>query len=158
MRSCSQGRRRRGTCGPGIQPRKILPPGRRRCRRKRKAPSGAPISRGVPESRAVRDLRSPRTRPGNRSRRGNSFDPICILFCNHHVSLFMRVCIAFSFHLLRSICTWLSLRDLPWLFNTHIDKWSRNAAHMFRTHWNEGGNRHSHLDCTPRDTQYRPRS
>ena len=30
-------------------------PGRRRCRRKRKAPSGAPISRGVPESRAVID-------------------------------------------------------------------------------------------------------
>src|SRR5258705_173270 len=58
MRSCSQGQRRsvdRGTCGPGIQPRKKLPPGRRRCRRKRKAPSGAPISRGVPESRAVRD-------------------------------------------------------------------------------------------------------
>src|SRR6267378_3709668 len=58
MRSRSQGRRRsvdRGTCGPGIQPRKFLPPGRRRCRRKRKAPSGAPISRGVPESRAVRD-------------------------------------------------------------------------------------------------------
>src|ERR1700739_4840363 len=45
----------RGTCGPGIQPRKKIPPGRRRCRRKRKAPSGAPISRGVPESRAVRD-------------------------------------------------------------------------------------------------------
>jgi hypothetical protein len=58
MRSRSQGRRRsvdRGTCGPDIQPRKFLPPGRRRCRRKRKAPSGAPISRGVPESRAVRD-------------------------------------------------------------------------------------------------------
>src|ERR1700747_2374107 len=30
-------------------------PGRRRCRSMRKAPSGAPISRGVPESRAVRD-------------------------------------------------------------------------------------------------------
>src|SRR6202166_3489218 len=47
MRSRSQGRRRsvdRGTCGPGIQPRKFLPPGGRRCRRKRKAPSGAPIS------------------------------------------------------------------------------------------------------------------
>src|SRR6267378_1473881 len=58
MRSCSQGRRRsgdRGMCGPGIQPRKKLTPGRRRCRRKRKAPSGAPKSRGVPESRAVRD-------------------------------------------------------------------------------------------------------
>src|SRR5438445_2584197 len=58
VRSCSQGQRRsvdRGTCGPGIQPRKKLPPGRRRCKEKRKAPSGAPISRGVPESRAVRD-------------------------------------------------------------------------------------------------------
>src|SRR5712664_1735597 len=58
MRSCSQGRRRsvdRGTCGPGIQPRKRLTPGRRRWRRKRKATSGAPISRGAPESRAVRD-------------------------------------------------------------------------------------------------------
>ena len=30
-------------------------PGRRRCRRKRKAPSGAPISRGATESRAVTD-------------------------------------------------------------------------------------------------------
>src|SRR6266446_3104063 len=58
MRSRSQGRRRsvdRGTCGPGMQPRKKLTPGRRRCKEKRKAPSGAPISRGVPESRAVRD-------------------------------------------------------------------------------------------------------
>src|SRR6266699_1895179 len=58
MRSCSQGQRRsvdRGTCGPGIQPRKNLPPGCRRCKEMRKAPSGAPISRGVPESRAVRD-------------------------------------------------------------------------------------------------------
>src|SRR5437870_6435762 len=58
MRSCSQGQRRsvdRGTCGPGIQPRKFLSPGRRRCKEKRKAPSDAPISRGVPESRAVRD-------------------------------------------------------------------------------------------------------
>ncbi len=35
--------------------RKNLPPGRRRCKEMRKAPSGAPISRGVPESRAVRD-------------------------------------------------------------------------------------------------------
>src|SRR6266478_202399 len=53
-----KGRRRsvdRGTCGPGIQPRKKLTPGRRRCRSMRKAPSGAPISRDVPESRAVRD-------------------------------------------------------------------------------------------------------
>ena len=32
-----------------------LTPGRRRCKEKRKAPSGAPISRGAPESRAVRD-------------------------------------------------------------------------------------------------------
>src|SRR5580704_5510091 len=55
MRSCSQEQRRsvdRGTCGPGIQPRKRITPGRRRCRRKRKAPPGAPISRGAPESRA----------------------------------------------------------------------------------------------------------
>src|ERR1700722_10324842 len=58
MRSRSQGRRRsvdRGTCGPGIEPRKKLTPGRRRCKEKRKAPFGAPISRGAPESRAVRD-------------------------------------------------------------------------------------------------------
>src|SRR6266567_7919784 len=58
MRSRSQERRRsvdRGTCGPGIQPRKKLSPGRRRCKEKRKAPSDAPKSRGVPESRAVRD-------------------------------------------------------------------------------------------------------
>src|SRR5437764_14872857 len=58
MRSCSQGQRRsvdRGTCGPGMQPRKKLPPGRRRCKEMRKAPSGAPISRGGLESRAVRD-------------------------------------------------------------------------------------------------------
>jgi len=41
--------------GPGIQPRKKLTPGRRRCKEKRKARSGAPISRGVPESREVRD-------------------------------------------------------------------------------------------------------
>src|SRR6267378_3471206 len=43
MRSCSQEQRRsvdRGTCGPGIQPRKFLPPGRRRYKEKRKAPSG----------------------------------------------------------------------------------------------------------------------
>src|SRR6202167_6111767 len=58
MRSCSRGRRRsvdKGTCGPGIQPRKKHTPGRRRCRSKRKAPSGAPISRGATESRAVTD-------------------------------------------------------------------------------------------------------
>src|SRR5208283_4631325 len=58
MRSRSRGRRRsvdRGTCGPGIQPRKQITPGRRRCRRKREAPSGAPISRGATESRAVTD-------------------------------------------------------------------------------------------------------
>jgi hypothetical protein len=59
MRSRSRGGRRsvdRGTYGPGIEPRKKIPPGRRHCRTKRKAPSGAPISRGVPESRVVRDL------------------------------------------------------------------------------------------------------
>src|SRR6266550_2208657 len=58
MRSRSRGRRRsvdKGMCGPGIQPRKKITPGRRRCRRKRKAPSGTPISRGVWESRAVTD-------------------------------------------------------------------------------------------------------
>jgi len=38
-----------------FRPRKKFTPGRRRCKEKRKAPSGAPISRGVPESRAVRD-------------------------------------------------------------------------------------------------------
>ena len=32
-----------------------LIPGRRRCKEKRKAPSGGPISRDVPETRAVRD-------------------------------------------------------------------------------------------------------
>jgi hypothetical protein len=42
-----------GRCGPGIEPRKNFTPGRRRRQEKRKAPSGAPISRGVPESRAV---------------------------------------------------------------------------------------------------------
>src|SRR5713226_1741846 len=58
MRSRPRGRRRsvdKGTCGPGIQPRKNFPPGRRRRKEMRKAPSGAPISRGVLESRAVRD-------------------------------------------------------------------------------------------------------
>src|SRR5437773_3602936 len=58
MRSRPRGRCRsvdRGTCGPGIQPRKYIPPGRRRCKEKRKAASGAPISRGAAESRAVRD-------------------------------------------------------------------------------------------------------
>jgi hypothetical protein len=58
MRRRSRGRGRsvdKGTCGPGIQPRKKLTPVRRRCRRKREAPSGAPISRGATESRAVAD-------------------------------------------------------------------------------------------------------
>src|SRR5438552_15354413 len=58
MRSRSRGRRRsvdKGTCGPGMQPRKTITPGRRRCKEMRKAPSGAPISRGVRESLAVRD-------------------------------------------------------------------------------------------------------
>ena len=58
MRSRPRGRRRsvdKGTCGPGIQPRKNIPPGRRRRKEMGKAPSGAPISRGVLESRAVRD-------------------------------------------------------------------------------------------------------
>src|ERR1700731_507244 len=58
MRSSPQGERRsvdRGTCGPGIQPRKKLAPGRRRCKEKRKAPPGASISRDAAGSRAVRD-------------------------------------------------------------------------------------------------------
>src|SRR5919198_166463 len=58
MRSGLQGPRRsvdRGTCGPGIQPRKKIPSGRRRCRRKRKAPPAASISREATGSRAVRD-------------------------------------------------------------------------------------------------------
>ena len=38
-----------------VLPCKTITPGRRRCEEMRKAPSGAPISRGVPESRAVRD-------------------------------------------------------------------------------------------------------
>src|SRR6516164_278257 len=44
----------RGACGPGIQPRKFLPSGRR-YKDKRKAPSGTPISRGVRESCEVTD-------------------------------------------------------------------------------------------------------
>jgi hypothetical protein len=58
MRSRSRGRRRsvdRGTYGPGIQPRKKVTPGCRRCKEVRKAASGAPRSRGASESRAVRD-------------------------------------------------------------------------------------------------------
>src|SRR5437867_6182626 len=58
MRSHSRGWRRsvdRGTCGPGIQPRKYFPPGRRRCKEKRKAPSGASILRDAVEPCAVRD-------------------------------------------------------------------------------------------------------
>src|SRR5215470_15079706 len=45
----------RGTCRPGIQPRKRLTPGRRRRGGKRKATSGASISRDALGSRAVRD-------------------------------------------------------------------------------------------------------
>ena len=45
----------RGMCGPGIQPRKNITPGRRRCKEMREAPSSAPISRGAMESRAVTD-------------------------------------------------------------------------------------------------------
>ena len=40
---------------PGIQPRKELTPGCRRCKEKRKAPPEAPISRGASRSRAVTD-------------------------------------------------------------------------------------------------------
>jgi hypothetical protein len=45
----------RGKYGPGIQPRKELAPGCRRCKEKRKAPPEAPISRGASRSRAVTD-------------------------------------------------------------------------------------------------------
>src|SRR6266480_3383698 len=58
MRSRPQGRRRsvdRGTCGPGIQPRKNLPSGCRRCKEKRKATSGASISRDASGPRTVTD-------------------------------------------------------------------------------------------------------
>ena len=58
MRSRSQGRRRsvdRGTCGPGIEPRKRIPSGCRRCKGKRKAPSGASISRDALGPCAVTD-------------------------------------------------------------------------------------------------------
>src|SRR2546425_5428588 len=57
-----------GTRAPGIQPRKKLPPGRRRRKEKRKAASGAPIWRRAPESRAgqspVRILRKERVLEG----------------------------------------------------------------------------------------------
>src|ERR1700690_1024819 len=58
MRSCPRERRRsvdRGTCGPGIQPRKNFPPGCRRCKEKRKAPPGVSPSRDASGPRAVRD-------------------------------------------------------------------------------------------------------
>src|SRR6266478_3086332 len=58
MRSRPRGWRRsvdRGKYGPGIQPRKELTPGCRRCKEKRKAPPEAPISRGARGSRAVTD-------------------------------------------------------------------------------------------------------
>src|SRR6202044_1530266 len=58
MRSHPRGRRRsvdRGKYGPGIQPRKNLTPGCRRCKRKRRAPPAAPKSRGAKGSRAVTD-------------------------------------------------------------------------------------------------------
>src|SRR5438552_14097131 len=58
MRGGPRGRARsvdRGRCGPGIEPRKNLTPGRRRRGGKRKATSGASISRDARESRAVRD-------------------------------------------------------------------------------------------------------
>src|ERR1700730_18110932 len=72
MRSRLQGRRRsvdRGTCGPGIQPRKPSTPGCRRYKEKRKAASGASISRDATGPRAVRDPVHVRTHlarePGN---------------------------------------------------------------------------------------------
>src|SRR6266478_4571610 len=58
MRSRPRGWRRsvdRGKYGPGIQPRKKLTPGCRRCKEKRMAPPEAPISRGASRSRAVTD-------------------------------------------------------------------------------------------------------
>src|SRR5262245_10487259 len=58
MRQRPRGRGRnvdRGTCRPGIQPRKIPTPERRRCKGKRKATSGASRSPDAPELRAVRD-------------------------------------------------------------------------------------------------------
>src|SRR5438552_920356 len=51
----------RGTYRPGIQPRKSPTPGRRRRGDKRKATSGASISRDATESRAVRDPEHVRT-------------------------------------------------------------------------------------------------
>ena len=52
----------RGTCGPGIEPRKNMPSGCRRCKEKRKAPPGASISRDAAGPRAVRDPEHVRTR------------------------------------------------------------------------------------------------
>src|SRR6266851_3460019 len=72
MRLRPRGRRRsvdRGACGPGIQPRKNLTPGCRRCKEKRKAPPGASISQEATGPRAVRDPVHVRTHlarePGN---------------------------------------------------------------------------------------------
>src|SRR5215510_1930135 len=58
MRQRPRGRGRnvdRGTRRPGIQPRKIPTPERRRCKGKRKAISGASPTPDAPELRAVRD-------------------------------------------------------------------------------------------------------
>jgi len=58
MRGRPQGRRRnvdRGTCRPGIQPRKTLAPERRRCKEKRKATLGSSPAQDGPGLRAVRD-------------------------------------------------------------------------------------------------------
>src|SRR4029453_13155472 len=58
MRGRSRGRHRsvdRGTCGAGIQPRNKISPGCRRCKEKRKAPSGTSTARDVAEPRAVTD-------------------------------------------------------------------------------------------------------
>src|SRR5437879_834061 len=82
--------------GPGIQPRKKLTPGCRRCKEKRKAPLGAPISRGALGSRAVTDPctygsalhgnreipRSPQTELAW-GRIGVTSATIVILECNH---------------------------------------------------------------------------
>ncbi len=65
MRSRPRGRRRsvdRGTCGPGIQPRKREPPGCRRCTDERKATPAASRSREPAGPRAVTDPEHARKR------------------------------------------------------------------------------------------------
>src|SRR5580700_9937390 len=62
MRCRSRGRRRsvdRGRCGPGIQPRKYDPPGRRRRKERRKTALCVPILRGAHESRVLPERKMP---------------------------------------------------------------------------------------------------